>query len=131
MAAKTAEFCLTAKTPGFGIRRADMHHRFPKGAPDIKADRGRQAARIHRKTAFMLGFGAAARSRRPRKNCFCLRQNRFTPLLISTLFLSLSRAACQQLCKGRGCCAQHGDATLIPQSTPARYSRRQREAKTS
>jgi hypothetical protein len=56
-----------------------MHHRFPKGAPDIKADRGRQAARINRKTRFMPGLGAGARWRRTCKNCFCLGQSRFSP----------------------------------------------------
>jgi hypothetical protein len=83
MAAKSAKFRLAAKTLGLSMRCADMHHRFPKGAPDIKADRRRQVARIHRKTAFMLGFGAAARSRRIHENCLCLGQSRLTPPLNS------------------------------------------------
>jgi hypothetical protein len=85
MAAKPAEFSLAAKPLGVGMRCADMHHRLPKGAPDIKADRGRQVARIHRKTAIMTGLGVAARSRRSRKNYLCLGQSRFSPLLVAKL----------------------------------------------
>jgi hypothetical protein len=86
MAAKSAKFRLAAKTLGLSMRCADMHHRFPKGAPDIKADRRRQVARIHRKTAIMAGLGATARRRRTRKNCLGLGQSRFSPILISAPF---------------------------------------------
>jgi hypothetical protein len=86
MPTKTAEFRLAAKTLGVGMRRADMHDRFPKGAPNIKAERGRQVARIHRKTAIMAGLGATARRRRTRKNCLGLGQSRFSPILISAPF---------------------------------------------
>jgi len=50
MAAKAAEFSLAAKAIHAGTWCCDVNHRFPKGAPDIKADRGRQVARVNRKT---------------------------------------------------------------------------------
>ena len=63
MAAKAAEFSMAGKAIRTRTRRRDMHHRFPKGAPDIKADRGRQVARIHRKTIWLPCAHARARRR--------------------------------------------------------------------
>ncbi len=63
MAAKAAEFSMAAKAIRAGNWRRDMHHRLPKGAPDIKADRGRQVARIHRKTIWLPCAHARARRR--------------------------------------------------------------------
>ena len=63
MAAKAAEFSMAGKAIRTRTRRRDMHHRFPKGAPDTKADRGRQVARIHRKTIWLPGAHARARRR--------------------------------------------------------------------
>jgi hypothetical protein len=63
MAAKATEFSMAGKASRTRTRRRDMHHRFPKGAPDIKADRGWQVARIHHKTIRQPGAHAKARRR--------------------------------------------------------------------
>jgi hypothetical protein len=63
MAAKAAEFSMAGKAIRAGTWWRDMDHRLPKGAPDIKADRGWQVARIHRKTIRQPSAHAWARRR--------------------------------------------------------------------
>jgi hypothetical protein len=63
MAAKAAQFSMAGKAIRTRTRRRDMHHRLPKGAPDIKTDRGWQVARIHRKTIRQPSALAKARRR--------------------------------------------------------------------
>jgi hypothetical protein len=63
MAAKAAEFSMAAKAIRARSWRRGMDHRLPKGAPDIKADRGRQVARVHRKTIWLPCAHVRARRR--------------------------------------------------------------------
>ena len=63
MAAKAAEFSMAGKAIRTRTRRRDMHHRLPKGAPDIETYRGRQVARIHCKTLRRPSAHAKARRR--------------------------------------------------------------------
>ena len=64
MAAKAAEFSMAGKAIRTRNWWRDMQHRLPKGAPDTKADRGWQVARIHHKTFRQPGAHAKARRRR-------------------------------------------------------------------
>ena len=63
MAAKAAQFSMAGKAIRAGTWCRDMHHRLPKGAPDIETYRGWQVARIHRKTIRRPSAHARARRR--------------------------------------------------------------------
>ena len=63
MAAKAAELSMAGKAIRTRTWRRDMHHRLPKGAPDIETYRGRQVARIHCKTIRRPSAHAKARRR--------------------------------------------------------------------
>ena len=116
MAAKAAKFGMAAKAIHASRRRHKMHHRLPESTPNIKADRGRKVARIHRKTIHGGGAGAAAWRHVPWRQSFCVGQGLLILLPSMLIGLVPSLALGQQPAPCGGCSAQHRDAPLIPKA---------------